>query len=76
MSRAILLGLALLLGGAAHAQELKCEISEKFICEAGGCKQIPPDAWNVINTLKHTYARCDAEGCDTFEARITSPGIS
>jgi hypothetical protein len=75
MSREILLGVALLLAGAAHAQELKCEIGKKYVCDEGGCKPIPATVWNVVNTLKRTYARCDARGCDTYEARIFQSGI-
>jgi hypothetical protein len=75
MRRDILVGVALLLADVAHAQELKCEIEKKYVCEASDCKAIPATVWNVVNTLKHTYARCDPRGCDIYEARIFQSGI-
>src|SRR5436190_1129089 len=58
-----------------EAEELKCEIREKFVCQAGAaCKASPVGVWNVVDTAKRTYARCDTRGCDSYEAQFSQSG--
>ena len=77
MKRALAaLGATLAMLTLAEAEELKCEIREKFVCEPGAaCKPSPVGVWNIIDTAKRTYARCDTRSCDTYEARFSQSGI-
>jgi hypothetical protein len=56
--------------------KLKCEIKEKFVCEAGAaCRSLPAGVWNHVDTVSGTYARCDdARGCDNYDAHISYHG--
>ena len=58
----------------ALAQELKCEIRQKYACEAADCKSIPASVWSLIDIGKATYTRCDTRGCDTYGARFSVSG--
>jgi hypothetical protein len=58
----------------ARAQELKCEIAEKYVCGTGGCKQAQASVWNMIDRTKKIYARCDRAGCDTYQANFFDSG--
>jgi hypothetical protein len=63
------------LSSMASAQVLRCEISSKHQCDAGGgCRKIGASAWNVIDFPKQTIARCDAKGCDTYPAQFAVSG--
>jgi hypothetical protein len=73
MLRTLVLLIALYVA-PAHAQELRCDISTKYVCEVNGCKSVPATGWNVINQAKGTYARCDAKGCDVLDARFSEAG--
>jgi hypothetical protein len=69
------IAMALSLASIARAQELRCEIAEKYVCETGGCKQGQASIWNMIDRAKKTYARCDRRGCDTYQANFSDCGI-
>lgn len=60
---------------ASQAQELRCEIKEKFVCESKGCQRSPPSVWSIIDQRQQTYSRCDKRSCDTYPARIFEAGI-
>jgi hypothetical protein len=66
---------ALCVATEAQAQELRCEISQKYVCEADGCKPSAPTTWNRIDLKKGTYARCEGNNCETYEARISHSGV-
>src|SRR5262245_55725289 len=74
MSRALFIGMALLVSTEVHAQ-WKCNISKKYVCEESGCRAIPADMWHMFDRVKGTYARCDSKGCDTAEARFSEAGV-
>src|SRR5688572_30898910 len=65
---------ALCAASEAQAQELRCDISQKYVCEAVGCRTIPATMWNIINPTKGTYARCDAKSCDSHRAQFSEAG--
>ena len=59
---------------SAHAQELRCEILQKYVCEAAGCKSVPAKVWNLVDAAKRIYARCDSNGCDKYDAQFSVSG--
>jgi hypothetical protein len=64
-----------LLASPAAAEPMTCRITTKHSCDpAGGCKKIPPGVWNVLDAARQTYARCDARGCDTYDASFSPSG--
>ena len=68
--------ITLFTGSPAAAQMLKCEISEKHFCEPGkDCVSIPSSIWNKIDLSKSTYSRCDKNGCDDYQMRVSESGI-
>lgn len=58
----------------AVAQEVKCAIKVKYVCEASGCNPVPAKVWSVVDITAKTYARCDAKGCDTYGAKLSTSG--
>ena len=60
----------------ADAQNLRCEITTKHYCTADrGCSATSTPVFNRINFNRETYARCDASGCDEYDAVLRSSGI-
>lgn len=69
------LGLLLALPTAADAQVLRCEISSKYRCDAGsGCQKTGMTIWNIVDLTRQTISRCDAKGCDTYQAQFAISG--
>jgi hypothetical protein len=59
----------------ASADEFRCEVTEKYVCEArAACKPAPRSVWNAIDMNRKTFARCDTRGCDTYDARFSPSG--
>ena len=50
-----------------HAAPCSCD-------PAGGCKKLQSGVWNVLDVTRQTYARCDARGCDTYDASFSPSG--
>lgn len=71
MVRALLASILVCAFTTPHAQEIKCKVTAKYVCESGGCKSLPAKVWNIIDQVKRTYARCDSAGCDNYDAQIT-----
>jgi hypothetical protein len=67
-------GLMIAASAAANAQAMRCDISQKFVCENTGCRTIPASTWAMIDVPKKSYARCDSRGCDTYEAYMYQSG--
>ena len=64
-----------LLASPAAAETMTCRITAKHSCEpATECKKIQPGVWNVLDVAKQTYARCDARGCDSYDASFSPSG--
>jgi len=64
-----------LLASPAAAETMTCRITAKHSCEpATGCKKLQPGVWNVLDVTRQTYARCDARGCDTYDASFSPSG--
>jgi len=67
--------LCALLASPAAAETMTCRITAKHSCDpASGCRSILPGVWNVLDVTRHTYARCDARGCDTYDASFSRSG--
>jgi hypothetical protein len=75
MRGSLLLFAILLVTTPSPAAELKCEISQKYICETTGCRTAPTNVWNLVNTTKKTYARCDRMGCDKYDALFSQSDV-
>jgi hypothetical protein len=55
--------------------ETTCTITEKFQCAQGqGCQPIESKVVIRINVEKQVYSRCDAKGCDDYQAQFTVSG--
>src|SRR5262245_54785165 len=74
MYRFSLLVFACCLTVPARAQELRCEIKTKFVCQVNGCKSVTPDVSYIIDPIKRKYSRCDKKGCDIHDAVIGHSG--
>ena len=74
MVRILLIGAVFLAFTPVHAQEIKCQIRNKYVCESGGCKSLPAKVWNIVDATKQTYAHCDSAGCDKYNAQISRSG--
>jgi hypothetical protein len=61
----------------AHAARWRCDLSEKWNCQPGqgGCQAALTGIVNYIDTGQEKYSRCDQNGCDTFDARLSTSGI-
>ena len=66
-------GLTVLAQGV-EAQQIRCDIERKYVCETSGCRTAPIDMWNIIDTAQQTYSRCDKQGCDTHSVLISRSG--
>ena len=65
-----------LVGRSVAAAELRCEISEKHLCQpSADCTRVPAKVWNLIDLENRTYARCDNSGCDTYDALVSTSGV-
>jgi hypothetical protein len=65
-----------LLTGAANAQQtLRCDITVKNQCDpSGSCQQIAANIWNEIDLSSQVVKRCDAKGCDSYQALLSPSG--
>jgi hypothetical protein len=70
----LVVGAIVLAASSTQAQEYKCEIEDKYLCESTGCRPVPATAWNILNIQRETYARCDSKGCDIHDARFSPSG--
>jgi hypothetical protein len=64
----------LLFPNPAWPQPVTCAISANYACEVGGCNQSQGSVRNILDLSRQTYARCDAQGCDTYDARYSRSG--
>jgi hypothetical protein len=52
--------------------ESTCTITEKVQCAHGkGCQPVENTIIIRINPEQHVYSRCDAKGCDDYQAQFT-----
>lgn len=58
----------------ASTQTVICAISTKYSCGAAGCNQTQVTVQNILDLSRQTYARCDAKGCDTYDAQYSRSG--
>ena len=70
----LVLVLSAFTASAAQAQLLKCEIKNKYVCEAGGCASVPAKEWKLVDSVQRTYTRCDVLGCDKYDAQFSRSG--
>jgi hypothetical protein len=59
----------------AAAEVLECRPIKKAICGIEGCKAIPLGTAFSLYEPSGKYARCDARGCDAYEAEVTQSGV-
>ena len=60
----------------AEAAPLRCDITRKLLCtKRYGCKPVPPTVWDYVDLGRHQIARCDGNGCDTYDALFSPSGI-
>ncbi len=60
----------------ADAQNLRCKITAKHYCTADrGCSTTSAAVFNRIDVDRGTYARCDANGCDEYDAVLSPSGV-
>ncbi len=75
--RIVALIVVLLMGHSsmALAQEMRCDIAQKFACTAsGGCQENVIKVWNTVDFDAQEFSRCDQNGCDTYTMSITPSG--
>ena len=62
---------------AAMAAEgiMTCTVTHKYACGDKGCTSGDPTIVIRIDFDRSIYSRCDAKGCDDFDAVITRSGI-
>lgn len=60
---------------ASFAVPLECVIAKKYSCSVMECKAVSATVINRIDLRGRTYARCDARGCDTYDAVVTVAGV-
>ena len=75
-AKCIVVGAALttILASQASAEPMRCEITSKFACAADGCVSNRLGVFNLIDLDLGTFSRCDQNGCDEYEAKITRSG--
>ena len=68
--------LAGLLVQPAAAQLMICHMIERSVCEPGrGCKNAELAPMQAkVDLAAQSYERCDAKGCDQYEARVSRSG--
>ena len=60
----------------ADARSLRCEIAAKHYCTADrGCSATSTPVFNRIDIDRGTYVRCNANGCDEYDAVLSSSGV-
>ena len=71
--RAVVFGL--LAPGAREAGAgVRCDADAKFSCSPAGCETAAPGATARIDPERRVYSRCDARGCDEYDALISRSG--
>ena len=65
----------LLFSAPAMAGSLRCDITEKYACSAGGCEAHELGIWNVIDLDSGQFSRCDRNGCDSYDAEVSKSGM-
>jgi hypothetical protein len=69
------LSMPLLMAGTARG-ETTCTITEKLQCVQGqGCQPLESKIIIRINTEQQVYSRCDANGCDDYQAQFNGSGV-
>lgn len=72
---AVVIALFVMQSTAHAAGELTCTISEKVRCSQGqGCHPVEATIIVRLNPEQQTYSRCDAKGCDDFQAQFGVSG--
>ena len=61
-------------GSSVDAEPMRCEITSKFNCTPTGCTPDKLGVFNLIDLDLGTLSRCDRNGCDEYEAKITRSG--
>ena len=75
MGAAILAAIALVLNTASPGT-YRCTFDQRETCSPDtGCEAVAPSTWVEVNLEAQTYARCDAKGCDPYDAVVTRSGI-
>lgn len=60
----------------ATAEQLICRVHLKQLCERDTeCRRVEPNTWYPIDTVRGTVSRCDAGGCDTYQAAASPSGV-
>ncbi len=60
---------------SAVATKYRCDPNEKYFCDIGaGCRPVPTTVWNLIDTEKRTFSRCDQNECNHYEASFHTSG--
>lgn len=54
--------------------EVKCTINKKILCNESGCSPFTGKSYNLINSDKSTYSKCDEKGCDNYNAIYAKSG--
>jgi hypothetical protein len=64
-----------LVSATVVAAPMVCSISDKYYCEAGsGCQRMESSTSVRIDPDRKVYSRCDASGCDNFQAQFSQSG--
>ena len=67
----VMLGIAL----PASAAPMRCNITKKFACNPGGCRETKGTIWNLIDFKAGRFSRCDKKGCDHYPMSPSKSGI-
>ncbi|MEJ2121955.1 MAG: hypothetical protein P8Z76_14870 [Alphaproteobacteria bacterium] len=59
----------------AHAAAMRCDMSKKFACTAGGCRDNAITGWNVVDFKTNRFSRCDRKGCDHYPMTVKRSGL-
>ena len=70
--------LALVMLGTAlptSAAPMRCDITKKFACNPGGCRETKGTIWNLVDFKAQRFSRCDKKGCDHYTISRSESGI-
>ena len=53
---------------------LVCRPKTKQVCQSDGCKTVPALVWLRLKPETGSYSRCDSQGCDKYEGKVSHSG--
>jgi hypothetical protein len=60
---------------STSATRWRCTPKETQECSPVGCERQKHTVWFLVDKDRRTYSRCNAAGCDTYGAEVSTAGI-